>query len=316
MPASFRPSLVNFRRINFADSSFSLTPEKYRRPDQELLDSVAANGVIHPPILQEHGAGPLTVVCGRRRLLAAKEALAAISALCLILPADTNPIEALGISLADTMLRGKISVVEQALFFRKALAHLDENQAAAAFLPRLGLEPHRHNLHGLLKLLELEEPLLYALHEGRLPEGVARELIGLSFTDRLALHEIMETMELSFSNRKKITAACRELSARENVSIMHLLASPEVREILAGQGNTPQKSAALMRWFERRCTPNLSAAEEEFRRFAASLRLPLGASLSHSQSFEDDRLRLTLSFSGREELAKAWRKISLQLPEG
>lgn len=316
MPANFRPSLVNYRQIDFADSSFSLTPDNYRKPDQNLLDSVGACGILHPPLLLENGTGSLTIVAGRRRLHAAREALGCASAICLILPVDTNPVEALAVSLNDTLLRGKISLAEQALFFQKILAHLDEDQAAARFLPVLGLKPQRRQLQGLLCLLELEEPLLNALHDGRLPEGVARDLLALGFTDRLSLHETMEALELSFSNRKKITAACRELAARENVSIMSLLGTSEVREIFASQGNIPQKTAALMRWLERRCQPGLNAAEDEFRHFASSLKLPNGASLSHSQSFEDDRLQLALTFASRDELAKVWAMIKTMLPSG
>lgn len=311
MPPTFRSSLVNLHHINFQDFSNNLTPEEAREPSAELLASVARTGILHPPILREQGRTSLEIVTGRRRLLAAQQTLHSISAICLVLPAETLPTETLAINLEDTLLRGNITVIEQAIFFQKILGHLDENEAVRRFLPALGLEPHRHHLHNLLQLLGLEEHLLGAVHEGRLHDGVARELLGLNFTDRLSLHEVMEILSLSVSNQKKITATCRELAARHNTSVMALLCQPEVREILDPQEtNIPQKTAKLMQWLTDQRFPSLATAEQEFRTFAATLKLPNAAALSHSPSFEQDQVHLSIPFANREKLRRIWPLIA------
>jgi ParB family chromosome partitioning protein len=311
MPPTFRSSLVNLQHLNFQDFSNSLTPEEAREPNAELLASVARAGILHPPILRELGGNRLEIVTGRRRLLAAQQTLHNISAICLVLPAETLAAEALAINLEDTLLRGDITVVEQAIFFQKILDHLDENEAARRFLPPLGLEPHRHHLHNLLQLLGLEEHLLGAVHAGRLHEGVARELLGLNFTDRLSLYEVMEILSLSVGNQKKITACCRELATRHNTSVMALLCRPEVREILDPQEtNIPQKTARLMQWLTDQRFPSLVAAEQEFRTFAAALKLPGAVTLSHSPSFEQDQVQLAIPFANREELHRVWPLIA------
>ena len=311
MPPSFRSSLVNLQQIDFQDLTNSLTPEQAREPNNALLESIARCGILHPPILREQGRSSLEIVSGRRRLLAARLALHTTSTLCLVLPAETLPTEALAINLEETMLRGNITVVEQAIFFQKILVHLDENEAARRFLPALGLEPHRHHLHGLLQLLGLEEHLLDALHAGRLHEGVARELLTLNFTDRLSLYEVMEMLGLSVGNQKKITATCRELAVRHRTSVMALLCRPEVREILDPQEtNIPQKTARLMQWLTEQRFPNLTAAEHEFRSFAAALKLPSGVTLAHSPSFEQDQVHLSLPFTNREDVRRIWPLIA------
>lgn len=311
MPPTFRSSLVNLHHINFQDFSNSLTPEEAREPSAALVESVARTGILHPPILRELGRASLEIVTGRRRLLAAQQTLHSISAICLVLPAKTLPTETLAINLEDTLLRGDITVIEQAIFFQKILGHLDENEAARRFLPAMGLEPHRHHLHNLLQLLGLEEHLLGAVHEGRLHDGVARELLGLNFTDRLSLYEVMEILSLSVSNQKKITACCRELAARHNTSVMALLCQPEVREILDHQEtNIPQKTAKLMQWLTNQRFPSLAAAEQEFRTFAATLKLPSTVALSHSPSFEQDQVHLSIPFANREELRRIWPLIA------
>jgi len=310
MPPTFRSSLVNLQHINFQDFSNSLTPEEAREPSTALMESVARAGILHPPILREQGR-TMEIVTGRRRLLAAQQTLHSISAICLVLPTETLPTETLAINLEDTMLRGDITVIEQAIFFQKILGHLDENEAARRFLPTLGLEPHRHHLHNLLQLLGLEEHLLAAVHEGRLHDGVARELLGLNFTDRLSLYEVMEILSLSVSNQKKITAICRELAARHNTSVMALLCQPDVREILDPQEtNIPQKTAKLMQWLTDQRFPSLAAAEQEFRTFAAALKLPSAVAISHSPSFEQDQVQLSIPFANREELRRVWPLIA------
>lgn len=311
MPPVFRSSLVNLQHINFQDFRNSLTPEEAREPSAGLLESVARTGILHPPILREQGRTMLEIVTGRRRLMAAQQSQRSISAICLVLPTETPPAETLAINLEDTMLRGDITVVEQAIFFQKILDHLEENEAVQRFLPVLELEPHRHHLHNLLQLLGLEEHLLGAVHEGRLHEGVARELLALNFTDRLSLYEIIEILSLSVGNQKKITAACRELAARHNTSVMALLCRPEVREILDPQEtNIPQKTARLMQWLTEQRFPMLAAAEEEFRTFAAALKLPSTVTLSHSPSFEQDQVHLSIPFGNREELQRVWPRLA------
>ncbi|MGV1099332.1 hypothetical protein ACUUL3_07975 [Thiovibrio sp. JS02] len=309
MPPAYRSSLINLQNIDFQDTSNSLAPEGALAPSARLMESVRRAGILHPPILKEEETAMLRIVAGRRRLLAAQQTLRASSCVCLVLPAEATAAETLAVSLEDTLLRGEVSVIEQAIFFAKMLEQAGE-AAACAFLPAIGLEPHPVNMRKLLRLLDLEEHLLLALHQGFLHDGVARELLNCSFTDRMSLFEVMDLLKLSVSNQKKLTAGCRELAARTGGSVMAILGQKAVREIIEQpEMNVPQKAARLMQWLGEQRYPRLYEAELDFRHFAASLRLPQGASLSHSPSFEQDRLELILPFRDREELAGVWPEM-------
>lgn len=313
MPPALRSSLVNFQNIDFQDTSNSLTPEGAHPPSADLLLSIARTGILHPPILREQGRARLQIIAGRRRLLAAQATLQSASAICLVLPGENTATDTLAISLEETILRGNITVVEQAIFFHKILDHMNEEEACR-FLPALGLEPHPHHIRKLLKLLQLEEHLLLALHEGFLQEGVAQELLRLSFTDRMTLFEFMELLRLSASNQRKLTSVCRELAGRANTPIMALLGRAEVREILnVANSNVPQKTMKLMQWLTSQRFPRLSEAEQEFRTFSASLGLPANVSLGHALSFEQDTLDLAISFKNRAELCRIWPRIAKSL---
>lgn len=313
MPPPFRSSLINLQNIDFQDTSNSLAPEGAQEPGPALLGSVARTGILHPPILREQGTALLQIVAGRRRLLAAQAVHHPVSAICLVLPAETTAADALAISLEETILRGDITVVEQAIFFYKILECMDEKNACR-FLPALGLTPHPHHIRKLLKLLQLEEHLLLSLHQGFLQEGVAHDLLGLSFTDRMSLFELMELLRLSVGNQRKLVAVCRELAGRTGTPIMAILGRPEARAILDGaESNIPQRTAQLMQWLTDQRFPRLNEAEQEFRAFSAGLGLPAGVTLSHALSFEQDRVDLAISFTNREELRRLWPRISAAL---
>lgn len=310
MTSALRSSRVSMQQIDLSDTTFSLTPSSARTPSRALLESVSRSGVLHPPILKETKAGAYQVVAGRLRLMAINKIQPALSHACLLLADDTPEITSLAINLEDTLLRGRISTVEQAIFFRKALRWIGEADAAREFLPLLGYKSHPRIIQELLKLLDLEEPLQQAVHDGLLYEGVARDLLPCSFPERFALFEIIETCGLSVGSQKKLLASCKELALRHRTSMIAVLAEPRLKEILRNQeANPPQKGANILRVLAEMCSPRLTEAEQEFRSFVGKLMLPQGISLEHAPAFEKDSLSLAIQFKSRAELLNCWPAI-------
>jgi len=310
MARILRASRVNLQQIDFSDTTYSLTPGTVQTPPPALLESIGRFGIMHPPVLKESSDGACRVVAGRLRLLAANELQPALSHTCLLLPPDTSEISTLAIGLEDTLLRGAISIMEQAIFFQKALAWIDEQTAAGDFLPRLGHKPHSRMIHELVRLLDLEEPLQHGVHTGLLQEGVARELLTCSFPDRLALFEIIETLRLSVGSQKQLVSSCKELALRNNTSILSILSDAQVMEIRQNQeSNPPQKAANLIRILREKCSPRLAEAEQEYRSFVGRLMLPEGVTLQHAPAFERDVLSCTIQFKDRDEFLSQWPAI-------
>jgi ParB-like chromosome segregation protein Spo0J len=304
-------SRININHIDFADDSFSLVPPFIpSRTPASLVESIRRCGILHPPVVKEKSASSFTIVAGRKRLLAAIEVFGAASCDCHKLTEKTAAIDVLAICLEDALLSRPLTPVERAVFFHKALALIDEQELAARFLPLLGLSPSGYHIQRDLRLLDLEEPLVLALHQGTLDDKVAYELGKLSFSDRLALFEVINTLHLSVGNQKKLAITCRELAARHNTTISALLHSPEVDSIINhGEANFPQKTANLMKWLSCERFPRLSQAEKEFQHFIAGLALPDQARVEHSPSFEKDALLFTLSCANRQDFLAIWQKI-------
>jgi ParB family chromosome partitioning protein len=304
-------SRININHIDFSDDSYSLVPPFITsQAPASLTESVRRCGILHPPIVKEKSASSFTIVTGRKRLLAAMQAISATSYDCHKLTEKTDEIDVLAICLEDALLSRPLTPVERAVFFKKALALIDENELTTRFLPMLGLSPSIYHIHRELRLLELEEPLVIAIQEGILDDKVAFELGKFSFSDRVSLFEVINTLHLSVGNQKKLAITCRELAGRNNTTISALLHNPAVEGIINhAEANSPQKTANLMKWLTSERFPRLSQAEKEFQHFIAGLALPDQARLEHSPSFEKDELVFTLSCANQKDFLAIWEKI-------
>ena len=92
--------------------------------------------------------------------------------------------------------------------------------------------------------------------------------------------------------------------------IEELLNNEEVHGILLHrQANPPQKTKNLMNWLSRQYMPRSREAEDEFKHFIGSMRLPQNVAVNHTQFFENDSVTLSITFPNRESLENAWKQI-------
>ena len=317
MHEHFAVERIPFTRIDWQDTAFSLSPVEEGLVPEPLTAAISRVGrILHPPIVRKK-AKKIQIVSGRKRLLAARETLKLHVCNCLVLPGDLPAEELFTIRLADATTFRDLSPVEQAVFLAKAGTTFAETDIARLFLPLLGLAPQPFRIHRLLALLDLEAPLLLSLDQGLLDEAAARDLLELSFRDRMVLFEIIRDLKLSMGNQRKLVASCRELAGRLRTTIAEFLTGPEPKQILEHPGaNAPQKANNLMAWLRGQRLPRYSQAEKDFRRLVGSLHLPGKAVLAHSPYFEKDTLTLTVDFKNQEEFLRYWPKLRGALPDG
>ena len=300
---------IALSQVDFNDFSCSISPEP-EIDDVTLRRSIDRYGILHPPVVREISAGLYGVVTGRKRLLALLALQKGNTCHCLVVSKRVPKIEIFDMLLAEIQLTRQLTIVEKAIFLKKIIPLADERQIVKEYLPRLGLAPDPLILQQILKLLELEKPVLLGMHQGYVNERVARDFIALQVQDRTILFEIIAALRPSFSNQIKLIHICQELAGRENKSIVTLLDNDEVHAILHHQdANPPQKIKNLMAWLARRQTPRYKQAEEEFSRFVTAIRLPGNVSVAHTPFFEDDKVTLSIRFRSLKSLQQAWKKI-------
>lgn len=297
-------------QIDFKDATFDLSPDIPKNISAPALESIKKVGILHPPILKEESSRNFQIVSGWNRLDTAFNTLQSNSCYCLVLSAHTPDPVSLTYALEAILVMRKPTPIECAHFFQKILRHIDINVASEYFLPSLGHKPHKQHIQNYLNLLRLEEPIIHGLHTGELDEKSGFELVGLSFTERMALFDLIDFLSLSISNQRKLIHMCKELAMRADCSIVDILADQEIKETIHHpHANQPQKTAKIMALLSEKRYPRLSEAEREFRKFVGKLDIGKHINISHAPSFEKDELTLSITFPDREKLVKAWQEI-------
>ncbi len=301
---------IPFKLIDRDDHTFCLMPFD-EQPGQALTRHIARLGCLHPPLVKETAAGAFLIVAGRKRLRIVGDLLKCASCDCLVVPMEFDALSTLALALEEALLSGPISPLAKSIFFKKALTLCPPEEAARRFLPLLGLAPHPYHLQQIVALSSLEQPLALALHEGKLDEKTAAAMHDLSFRDRLALFDLIDTLQLSVSNQRKIVAICQDLAKRHDTSIHAFLSGLEIKEIIDHpEANLPQKTAQVMRFISRKHAPNLAAAEKEFVELSNRLNLPKGFSVNHAPAFEKDEVTLTATFEDQAAFTKVWPELA------
>ena len=297
--------------IDFDDFSYAVSPAREINPERSLTESIAGHGIINPPAVKDTGSGTYVIVSGRKRLHAFHSLFPEKRFCdCLVFSESVPEFDLFLFLLEEIIIRRQLTPIERAIFLQKISSFMDEKQITEIFLPRMGLPRDPAQIRKNQKLLDLDDPLILALHRGSLHEAAVQDLLSLSSSDRLAVYDVISTLQLGVNYQKKLITIVRELAVREKKSIRSLLGGHDILEILNHRdANPPQKTKNLMNLLMRKYKPRSSEAEAEFSRLVASLQLPPNMSLTHTPSFEDDSLTLAITFSDKKFLLDILNKI-------
>jgi ParB family chromosome partitioning protein len=141
---------------------------------QELVDSMATAGLLQPVVVRRHLDGYQLIAGERRWRAAQKLGWAKIPAV--IKEADDRTL--LTLALVENLQRDDLSAIEEATSYQRLL---DEFQLSQAEVARL-VGRDRSTVANALRLLKLPPEVAGLVVDGRLSEGHARALLGL--TDR------------------------------------------------------------------------------------------------------------------------------------
>ncbi|GAB4332877.1 MAG: hypothetical protein Kow0089_01090 [Desulfobulbaceae bacterium] len=297
------PQQIPISRIDFDDPTYRLLPWE-EDPGPTLTDSIWKYGILHPPFLQPSGENTYRIVCGRKRLRAARGIFPDNTVFCRILEKETRQEEIFSLILEEASIGTPLSPAEQIDLLAK-LAERVSMDAALSVLDRLGHKPGSHTLKKLLRLGTLGKPVLLALHKGTLQAKCAHKLVFFNEEDRILLVETIDSLGLGGSKQQQLIDLSLELYKRTNRTLNDILSGYSERENPAQPSNTPQQATALLAWLREKCFPGLSTAEKDFRSRIAALRLPPSMRVEHSPSFESDEIFLTLRFPDWESFRNA-----------
>lgn len=139
---------------------------------EDLRKSISEKGVLQPVILRRK-AGRYELVAGERRLRAAK--LAALRTIPAVVR-QVSDSEALEIALVENLQREDLNPLDEARGYRELIKRFKLTQEDLA--KKLGRD--RSTIANSLRLLSLPDEVRHGLEDGKLTEGHARALLGLS----------------------------------------------------------------------------------------------------------------------------------------
>lgn len=147
---------------------------------KELAESIRAHGLAQPLLISPSAIpGEFELVAGERRLRASK--MAGLTEIpCVVRPVSER--ERSELSLIENIQREDLNALEEADALRKLMAEFGLTQEEVA--QTLGRS--RPAVANKLRLLDLPDELKMALREGRLSEGHARTLLGITDRERQA----------------------------------------------------------------------------------------------------------------------------------
>ncbi len=153
---------------------------------QQLADSIRLHGVIQPLVVRRaEERDRYTLIAGERRWRAAR--LAGLTVVPVVLK-DAAPQAMLELALVENVVRADLSPLEEAVAYRQLIDEFGLTQASVA--ERVGRS--RVSVTNTLRLLTSPEAVQTALQEGRITEGHARALLGLSnAVDQIAMLDLV-----------------------------------------------------------------------------------------------------------------------------
>ena len=145
----------------------------YKRQLQDLADSVRVHGIIQPLTVRRLSSGYYQIIAGERRWRAAK--LAGLTEVpAVIIEADEQKVMELG--LIENLQREDLNPVEEAKGYEVLMNEHGLTQEEVA--QRVGKS--RPVVANAVRLLDLPDPVLQLLEEGKLSAGHARSLLPLT----------------------------------------------------------------------------------------------------------------------------------------
>ena len=204
---------------------------RFEGHDQDVLAaSISAHGVLQPVVVRGLANGDYQLIAGERRVRAARQAGLTQVPAVIRDPSEEQMIE---LALIENLQRTDLNPLEEAMGFRVLIERFGLAHDAVA--SRIGRS--RASVSNALRLLDLAPETQEALLEGKISEGHARALAGLTVTElQVAALQIVLERHLSVRQTEELVRRRRRRGrGDETVAVREDLQELEshLREILA-----------------------------------------------------------------------------------
>lgn len=215
------PQALESDRVSYADAQIQelditkivpnpYQPRKIFDPEglRELADSIKEHGVIQPVVVTETPTG-YELVVGERRFRASQ--LAGIPRIPAIIKKQLHDQTKLEVALIENIQRRELNPIEEAQAYDRLIKTFNLTQDQVA--KKVGKS--RPAITNTLRLLNLPAEIQRAVIEGKISEGHARAILGLSDMERQL--QMYRTILEQGLNVRQVEAKVREFTAKRQM---------------------------------------------------------------------------------------------------
>jgi ParB family chromosome partitioning protein len=301
----FNEQSLPLKSLQLEDSVYRITTSD---AIDKLKDSIAALGVLDPPILRQR-AGGYQIVAGFRRIDACR-LLGRSDIRARVLRPDTDDSICVRLAIADNSLQRPLNLIETAhalnLLAGVAADEMELSREAAV----LALPDNPSLMRKIMSLTTLPVGLQTRLAAGELAMAMALELKRLDSATAESLGRLFADLKLGLNRQRELLTLLTEIARREEMTVSELLSETALRNLLsAPEIERSQKAGQLRSLLRRRRYPVMSAATAAFQELVRNLNLGPGVQLVPPGNFEGTTYTLAITFDRLDQL----RDRSLQI---
>ncbi|MGA9263218.1 MAG: ParB N-terminal domain-containing protein [Desulfobacterales bacterium] len=303
---------MHFKEQSLSLESLHLRDMHYRITTSDAIDklknSIAALGVLDPPILRQKADG-YQIVAGFRRIDACR-LLGRYDIRARVLPTDIDDSTCVRLAIADNSLQRPLDLIETA----RALKLLSEVVTDEMELSRqaavLALPDNPSLMRKIMSLTTLPAGLQNRLTAGELAMAMALELKRLDSTTAESMGRLFADLKLGLNRQRELLSLLTEIARREGITLAELLTEPALLNLMSAPDlERSQKAGQLRSLLRRRRYPVMSAATARFQDLVRQLHLGPGIQLVPPGNFEGTTYTLAITFDRLDQL----RDRSLQI---
>ncbi len=294
---------IRLSRISLRDERFRVS---YFFDLQALALSIAASGLLVPPLVRASGKR-FIIVSGWRRVLACRESgLAEIPALV------TDEADDLKLFLAvvkENMTHRALSLTEKAEALTKLRAlGLGQEPVIKDVMPALGLPATASHLRCLERLASARRDVRRYVHEKEVPVSILESFLRFAEADRSRLLPLL--FPLGQNKQKELLDHLWGISRRDGVPVRRVLSGGAIGEALRSEALSALQKADRVRGLLKKLRyPALTAQQEAFDAALRMLGRPVGIVIQPSPYFENEGVSISFRFRSAAELRDRLGKL-------
>jgi ParB family chromosome partitioning protein len=294
----FKQKIVKLSLIDSNDDSFRITTQINI---DHLMVSIDNVGVLNLPLLIEKNSG-YKIVCGFRRIEACRR-LGWTDVEARILDSDTKRLECIKYAITDNSLQRPLNLIEQSRSINMLYGFFKDVGALGKSLSVMGLPDNPSIIKKIKELYHLPKFVQSGILSNTISLAMALELGRLQLEAGECLAKLFQTLTLSLNKQREILSLVKEISLREDISILKVLENDNLQKILTHKNlDRNQKIREIRIYLKQRRFPFITAAEKEFEKHVKKLKLGSETKLIPPDNFEGTTYTLKLFFKNLIEL--------------